>query len=96
MIGIVATLRIQPAKTAEFEALMLGLAAKVKANEPGCLFYELTKSRAEPNTYKVLEGYRDQAAVDQHSSSEYFRATMGAMRECFAEKPVIELCDSVE
>ena len=55
MIGVVATLKVQPDKTAEFEAVFLDLAAKVKGNEPGCLLYQLTRSKTEAGTYKVLE-----------------------------------------
>jgi quinol monooxygenase YgiN len=95
MIGVVATLRVQDGKASEFEAVMKDLAAKVKANEPGCLFYELAKSRKEPNAYKVLEAYRDQAALDHHASTEYFLAARGAMGACLAGKPELELLDGL-
>ena len=43
MIGVVAKLSIQPGKEAEFEQTGRDLMAKVKANEPGCLTYQLYK-----------------------------------------------------
>jgi len=57
---VIATLRIQDGKAEEFEAFFTELAGQVRANEPGNLAYQLTKSRSEPNTYKVLEVYKDQ------------------------------------
>jgi len=74
MIGLIARLKVQPGKGAEFEALFKTLAAKVTsdANEPGNLLYQLTKSRSDPNEYVVLELYRDQAAVDAHPKTAHF------------------------
>jgi quinol monooxygenase YgiN len=95
MIGIVATMRVVEGKGAEFEAVFTKLAAQVRANEPGCLFYQLTKSRKDPNVYKVLEGYKDQAAVDAHGSSEYFKSGFGEMRGLLDGRADIELLDGV-
>jgi quinol monooxygenase YgiN len=95
MIGIVATLRVQAEKAAEFEAIFAELSQKVRANEPGNLLYQLTKSRAEPNTYKVLELYKDQEAVTLHGQSEYYRAAGPKMGPCMAGRPEIELLDAV-
>jgi quinol monooxygenase YgiN len=54
-----AVLKVQVGKNADFEKVFLDLAAKVKANEPGCLTYQLTKSsQTEAGVYKVLELYK--------------------------------------
>ncbi|HMP63292.1 MAG TPA: antibiotic biosynthesis monooxygenase, partial [Phenylobacterium sp.] len=45
MIGVVATLKVQDGKGGEFEQVFKDLMAQVKANEPGCLAYQPTKSR---------------------------------------------------
>ena len=71
MIGIVATLKIQDGKNAEFEAAFTEAMAEVRANEPGNLFYSLVKSRAEPNTYKVLELYKDEEALAHHRGESF-------------------------
>jgi quinol monooxygenase YgiN len=96
MIGVVAILKVQPEKTADFETVFLDLAAKVKANEPGCLIYQLTKSRAEPGTYKVLELYAAEEALKAHGSSDYFKAAGAAMGPFMAGRPEIEYLDAVE
>lgn len=95
MIGVVATLKVQTDKTAEFEAVFLDLAAQVKANEPGCLVYQLTKSRTEAGVYKVLELYADQSALEAHGKTDYFRAAGAKMGPTMADRPSIEYLDSV-
>ena len=96
MIGVVAILKVQPDKTTDFETVFLDLAAKVKANEPGCLIYQLTRSRAEPGTYKVLELYASEDALKAHGSSDYFKAAGAAMGPFMAGRPDIEYLDAVE
>jgi quinol monooxygenase YgiN len=96
MIGVVATLKVQDGKAAEFEAIFRELAAKVRANEPGNLVYQLTRSRVEPHTYKVLEVYRDQDSLTDHGGTEYFKEFGRKMGPCMAGRPDVELLDAVE
>lgn len=94
-IGVIAKLKIQEAKTAEFEAIFKELAAQVRAKEPGNNFYALHKSRTDPQLYIVLEQYADQAALDAHGKTDYFRAMGAKMGPCMAGAPAIELIDAV-
>jgi quinol monooxygenase YgiN len=96
MIGVVATLKVQVEKAAEFEAVFLDLAATVKANEPGCLTYQLTKSRTEPGVYKVLELYADEDSLKAHGKTDYFKAAGAKMGPTMAGAPVVEYLDAVE
>ena len=70
MIGVVATLTVQPGKEKEFETIFLELAAQVQANEPGCKLYQLTRSRETANVYKVLEVYADQDCLSAHGKTD--------------------------
>jgi quinol monooxygenase YgiN len=94
-VGIIATLKIQDGKAAEFEAAFKEAMAAVRADEPGNLFYELVKSRTEPNTYKVLEGYKDEAATVAHRESAHFKALGPKIGPCLAGRPEIEVLDGV-
>ena len=96
MIGVVATLKVQEGKNAEFEAIFRELAGKVRSGEPGNLCYQLTKSRSDPTTYKVLELYKDQDALTTHGQTEYFRELGRKMGPCMAGRPEIEMLDGVE
>ena len=95
MIGIIATLTIQPGKESEFEAVFADLAQKVRANEPGNVLYQLTRSREAANVYKVLELYTDEDAVKLHGGTEYFKAAGPKMGPCLAGRPEIEYLDGV-
>jgi quinol monooxygenase YgiN len=96
MIGVVAKLKIAPDKTAEFEQVAKDLMAKVKANEPGCLTYQLYKSKKEADTYIFMEQYANQAALDAHGKTEYFRAAGPKLGPCLAGAPEIQYFDIVE
>ena len=96
MIGVVAVLKVQPDKTTDFETVFLDLQNKVKANEPGCLVYQLTKSRSEPGVYKVLELYASEDALKHHGGTDYFKAGGAAMGPFMAGRPEIEYLDAVE
>jgi quinol monooxygenase YgiN len=96
MIGVVAVLKVQPDKAADFEKVFLDLQQKVKANEPGCLAYQLTRSRTEPGIYKVLELYASEDALKHHGGTDYFKAGGAALGPFMAGRPEVEYLDAVE
>jgi quinol monooxygenase YgiN len=96
MIGVVATIEIQADKTADFEAHFSKLAAQVRAKEPGCLLYRLAKSREIVGGYKVMELYQDQAAVDHHMGTDYFKAAFEQFGGLITGAPSIESLDIVD
>ena len=95
MIGIVATIKVQDGKQADFEAVFLELTAKVRENEPGNVLYQLTKSRADAAMYKVIELYKDQDSLTAHGGSEHFRELGRKMGAFMAGRPEIEYLDAV-
>jgi quinol monooxygenase YgiN len=95
MIGVVATIRIQDGKAEEFEAVFRTLTAAVRANEPGNICYQLTRSKTEANTYKVLELYADADALKAHGGSDHFKAAGPGIGACLAGRPEIEYLDGV-
>jgi quinol monooxygenase YgiN len=95
MIGIVATLKVQEGKAPDFEAVFLELAGKVRAGEPGNIFYQLTRSRTEAGTYKVLELYKDQEALTAHGQTDHFKDLGRKMGAFLAGRPEVEYLDAV-
>jgi quinol monooxygenase YgiN len=95
-IGVIATLRIQDGKAEEFEAFATALARQVRANEPGNLAYQLTKSRTEPNTYRFLEVYKDQDALTHHGGTDYFKAAGPKFAAVLGGRPEIEYLDGID
>ena len=80
MLGTIATIKVKPGMEKEFEAVAKELVAKVNANEPGCKLYALHHGEA-PHTYVFMERYVDQAAVEAHRASDYFKALGRKMGE---------------
>ena len=95
MIGVVAVLKAKEGREAEFERVFLEMTAQVKAHEPGNHMYQLTRSRDEPRTYKVLEMYADQAALEAHRTSDHYKAGGRQMRDLVEAPPQVEVLDAV-
>ena len=95
MIGVIAILKIKEDSVETFETGFKDLQSKVRANEPGNVAYQLTKSRTEPHTYKVLEIYKDQAALEAHRETEHFKGAGPMFAGVLAGRPEIELLDGV-
>ena len=96
MLGVVATIKVQDGKGPDFEAVFLRLQAEVRANEPGCKLYQLTRSQANANTYKVLEIYQDDAALAHHGGTDYFRGIGREMGPFLAGRPEIDRLTTVD
>ena len=95
MIGVVAILRVKEGREAEFEKAFIEMTAEVIAKEPGNQMYPLTRSRAEPRTYKVLEMYADQAAFEVHGASDHYKEGGRRLRDLVETRPEIEVLDAV-
>jgi quinol monooxygenase YgiN len=95
MIAIIATLKIKDGTAKQFEQIFARLSEGVRANEAGNLAYQLCRTRSDPNTYKVLEIYRDEEALEAHRAAEHFRAAGADLAAVLAERPDIEYLDAV-
>ncbi|HEY7900373.1 MAG TPA: putative quinol monooxygenase [Caulobacteraceae bacterium] len=95
MIAIVATVKVQDGKGPEFEAVFGRLAAAVRADEPGNHLYQLARTRTDAQTYKVLELYSDEAAVEAHRASAHFRDIGREMGSFMAGRPEVEFLDAI-
>ena len=94
MLSMIATLKIQEGKEAEFEGIMKELAEQVRSNEDGCHLYALHRSK-EPQTYVMLERYTDKDALTTHMGTEYFKAASAKMMSCLAGPPKLERLDEI-
>ena len=94
-IAVIATLTVAEGKNAEFEAIFADLTKAVRDNEPGNDFYALSRSKTDPQVYKVLERYADQAALEAHGTSDHFTASGPKLAPCMAAPPRIEYLDGL-
>ena len=96
MIGIVAKLKIADGKNEEFEQVGKDLMAKVKANEPGCLTYQLYKTKGSETDYIFMEQYASADALKSHGQTEYFKAAGPKLGAVLGGAPEIQYYDIVE
>ena len=70
------TYQIAPDDVEAFRSLALRMSAMVKAND-SCLFFDIAQDTSDPATFRLIEGWRDQAALDAHGASADFQAMIG-------------------
>lgn len=95
MILVIATIRVHPDKIEEYEAGCRELMPPLQAANPGIVFYKAGKCRDAPNTYRVVEAYADQAAMDRHIGSDRVRQAFARLQPCIADLE-IKLHDGVD
>lgn len=93
-IGVVATIKIQDGKNAEFEAAATEMMGLVKKNEPGNSLYQFAKSKKDATTYVVMEIYADQAALEAHGKSDHYKAFGGKIGGLLGGRPDVQFFDT--
>ena len=94
-IGLLATITLLEGKNEEFENAFLALAEKVRANQPGNVFYALHKSNSDPQVYKVMEYYDSPEALHAHGKTEYFLSANKPLAGMVAAAPETEILETV-
>ncbi len=70
--------------------------AKAVGAEPGCVFFELSRSLTEPNTFVCIEGFHDTAAGGDHMTQEHVARFMQEMPDIVSAQPQIIYVDAEE
>jgi quinol monooxygenase YgiN len=94
-ITVIAKLKVQPGKEAEFEGAAKEMIATVKSAEPGTLNYILHKNTKEPTEFIYYEVYQDQAALDSHGKTDHMKAFGGKIGTLLAGRPEIAILQEV-
>lgn len=93
MIGVIAKLNVKEGKEADFEAVFTDLMAAVKANEPGCILYQLCKD--DEGNYIVMEMYESEEALAAHGQSDHFKAAGAGFKGIMGGPPDIQRLKAV-
>jgi quinol monooxygenase YgiN len=83
--SIIATIKAKAGQENDFQAAALKLVAAVRANEPGCLLYTLSKGEV-PSTFVFMERYANEEALQAHRGTEHFK-TLGRAMGTFMDGP---------
>lgn len=77
----VVKIKVKAGKNADFEKAFAAMAAGVRAKEPGNVYYELYHRARDPQTYVVLEHYKDADAVAAHGKTEHAKTFIAALKD---------------
>ena len=93
MILITVKFPIRSDRQHDWEKLSTDYATAVAA-EPGCIFFEFSRSVADPQTYVCIEGFRDSAAGAEHMRQEHVSRFMAEMPDIVSAQPQIIYVDN--
>lgn len=62
---IICRLRCETENRARVQELLLEYVGPSR-QEPGCLYYDIFQEKDDRNAFYILDGWKDQAAVDSH------------------------------
>jgi quinol monooxygenase YgiN len=88
MIFITAKFRVLPEHADRWPEISAEFTQATR-NEPGCLWFEWSRSVDEPNEYVLVEAFRDDEAGGAHVKSEHFKAAQQSLPPYLAETPRI-------
>jgi quinol monooxygenase YgiN len=94
-IGVTAKLQVLTGKNQKFEIIFQQLVSSVLANRKGCLVYALHQSFENAQIYIILKQYVDEAALQNHSTTDHYRNFGKQISVYLTAAPEIVLMDSI-
>ncbi len=71
MIFICAKFPVRPESAEDWPTISKAFTEATRA-EPGCLWFDWSRSLDDPNLYVLVEAFRDDAAAGAHVQSQHF------------------------
>jgi quinol monooxygenase YgiN len=88
MIFITAKFRVRPEDADAWPEISRSFTEATRA-EPGCLWFDWSRSLDDPTEYVLVEAFRDDAAGSAHVTSEHFATARRELPPHLAETPRI-------
>ena len=88
MIFITVKFRVRPEDADRWPEIVRDFTEATRA-EPGCLWFDWSRSLEDPSEYVLVEGFRDGDAGKEHVTSEHFKKFIAEMPEKLASTPLI-------
>lgn len=88
MIFITAKFRVRPEHADRWPEISADFTRATRA-EPGCLWFDWSRSVEEPTEYVLVEAFRDEEAGAAHVQSAHFKAAQQTLPPHLAETPRI-------
>jgi quinol monooxygenase YgiN len=88
MIFITAKFQVQPEHADAWPEISAEFTEATRA-EPGCLWFDWSRSLADPAEYVLVEAFRDDDAGAAHVKSEHFKTAQRTLPRYLARTPKI-------
>ena len=88
MIFITAKFRVRPEHADRWPEIAADFTAATR-NEPGCLWFDWSRSIENPAEYVLVEAFRDEDAGAAHVQSDHFKAAQQTLPQYLDETPRI-------
>ncbi len=82
MIALIVTLDVHPERLEQFLAAIEEQAARSFADEPGCVYFDVTQDTKAPTRFVFYELYQDEAAIEAHRQAPHFATWRAAADAC--------------
>lgn len=82
MIALVVSLAVVPGRLDEFVAAIAVNAERTFADEPGCLYFDVTQDVTDDHHFVFYEVYADDDAVAAHRATPHFADWRAAASRC--------------
>jgi quinol monooxygenase YgiN len=86
VIFITAKFRVKPEHADRWPEIA-GPFTEATQAEPGCLWFEWSRSLGDPDEYVLVEAFRDDEAGGAHVGSTHFREAQATLPPYLAETP---------
>lgn len=86
MIFITAKFQVKPDHADEWPEIVRDFTEAVRA-EPGCLWFDWSRSLEDRNEYVLVEAFRDGDAGAAHVNSDHFRAAQQKLPQYLVRTP---------
>ncbi|MGQ4414576.1 putative quinol monooxygenase [Streptomyces sp. SAS_269] len=88
MIFITAKFRVRPEHADRWPEITADFTRATRA-EPGCLWFDWSRSVADPTEYVLVEAFRDDDASAKHVQSAHFKAAQRTLPPHLVQTPRI-------
>ena len=88
MIFITAKFRVKPEHAEDWPTISAAFTAATRA-EPGCLWYDWSRSLDDANEYVLVEAFADDEAATAHVTSDHFKTAQRDLPPYLVETPRI-------
>ncbi len=88
MIFICAKFPVRPEFADDWPTISKAFTEATRA-EPGCLWFDWSRSLDDPDEYVLVEAFRDDAAASAHVTSDHFRAAQEELPPHLSRTPSV-------